>query len=378
MLRRHLSALACAIALLIFAPASAGAFQIGIQDDNAFVAATPAGRAHAFAHAERLGVTWLKITLGWDGYRSDGFKPYDAAVNEARARGWTVHLQLTGSPWYSSRRSFLPHRDPSPARFGTFVSRVASHFKGRVQYYSMWNEPNLYLFLSPRKRAPSLFRRLFRAGYRAAKRADPAAKVLIGELAPGRGALSFLSEAAKRPIVADGYAHHPYQFTLVAPGNRDRRYLGISNTPKVRRALRELARARRLRTPAGGPLPLYFTEFGYPRPGAYYGRFSEVIRASWTLRAFRLAKLQGSAVMVYYQLFHARPRTSKKVWDTGLLPFYGAESLVYRYLVGARYELTGTRPAPSPPPPPPPPPSQPPPPPPKPCPLPPPLICGPL
>ncbi|MDQ6914658.1 MAG: hypothetical protein M3155_02475 [Actinomycetota bacterium] len=370
MKRRFASLLAAGLAVAAAAPApAAGAFQVGIQDDNAFVAAGAFDRARAFAYADRLGVTWLKVTLGWDGYVGAGFRPYDIAVNEARARGWTVQLQLTGSPWYSSRRSYLPYRDPKPARFGTFVSSVVRHFRGRVAHYSLWNEPNLYLYLSPRRRAPALFHDLFRAGYRAAKRADPRAQVLIGEMAPGRSSLAFLGEATKRGIVADGFAHHPYQFSVVRPGQPDRRYLGISNTGLVERTLRVLAARHRLRTPAGRPLPLYFTEFGYPRPGAYYGFFSEARRAKWAVDAFRLAKRQGARVMVYYQLFGKLGRARSGLWDTGLLTPDGREYPIYRSLEAARYPLTGTHqpppaPPPSPPsqPPPQPPPQQPPPP----------------
>jgi hypothetical protein len=377
MTRRLAGALAVCAAVAAAAPTGAAArFQVGIQDDNAFVAGGPFERARAFAYAERLGATWLKIGLGWDGYRGDGFRPYDEAVNAARARGWTVQLQVTGSPWYSSRGSYLPYRDPNPARFGTFVQSVARHFRGRVAYYSLWNEPNLFLYLSPRSRAPDLFHDLFGAGYRAVKRADPRAQVLIGEMAPGRSSLAFLAQAARRGIVADGLAHHPYQFSLVRPGRPDRRYLGISNTSLVVRTLRDLAAAHRLRTPAGRALPLYFTEFGYPRPGAFYGVFSEAQRAQWAVDAFRLAKRQEARVMVYYQLFRKAGRARATTWDTGLLSPDGAEWPIFQALEAARYPLTGTRPPPpapppSPPPPSPPPPQPPPPQPPPPCPVPP-------
>lgn len=348
------------VAGLALAPAAhATPFQVGIQDDNAFVTTSYFDRERAFAYADALGVRWLKIQLGWDGYASAGFRPYDAAINDARFRGWTVQLQLTGSPWYSGRRSYLPYVNPNPARFATFVSTVVRHFRGRVAYYSLWNEPNLYLYLSPHRKAPQLFHDLFTAGYRAAKRADPRAQVLIGEMAPTPGSLKFLDQAAERGIVADGFAHHPYQFSVVRPGAPDRRYLGISNTAIVQRTLRVLARRHRLRTPAGRALPLYFTEFGYPRPGAYYGYFSEIRRALWTVEAFRLAKRQGARVMVYYQLFSKGGKTRTGLWDTGLIAPDGREYPIYRSLVAARYPLTGTRPPPPAPRPPPPPPPQP-------------------
>jgi hypothetical protein len=360
MFRRAAGCLVVALALAAAIPAAAPArFQIGIQDDNAFVSGSIFDRARAFSYADRLGATWLKVTLGWDGYRTLGFRPYDVAINEALFRGWTVQLMITGSPWYSSRGSYLPNKNPRPGRFGTFVATVVRHFRGRVKYYSLWDEPNLFLYLGPHRRAHVIYRRLFRAGYRAAKRADPAARVLIGEMAPGRRSLDFLKRVTDLgPMVADGFAHHPYQFTVVPPGRPEKRYLGISNTAQVAATLRRLAAARRLNTPAGGRLPLYFTEFGYPRPGSYYGAFTETQRARFAVAAFRLAKRQGARVMVYYQLYRQSGAARRSLWDTGLLSPGGFEFPIYQALVADRFRLTGTRPKPAPQPPAEPPPEQ--------------------
>ena len=48
----------------------------------------------------------------------------------------------------------------------------------------MWNEPNWYTWISPHKNAPLLYRKLYQAGYKAAKTANPNAEVVLGELAP--------------------------------------------------------------------------------------------------------------------------------------------------------------------------------------------------
>ena len=61
---------------------------------------------------------------------------------------------------------------------------VAEHFAGRVDRYSIWNEPNWRTWLGPLKSAPGLYRSLYTRGYDAIKKADPRAKVLIGETSP--------------------------------------------------------------------------------------------------------------------------------------------------------------------------------------------------
>ena len=64
---------------------------------------------------------------------------------------------------------------------------AAEHFKGRVDRYSIWNEPNYPAWISPQRQSPQIYRKLYEAGYKAIKEADPAAQVLIGETVPYGG-----------------------------------------------------------------------------------------------------------------------------------------------------------------------------------------------
>lgn len=343
--------LAAVLAACLLAPAPAGAFQVGIQDDGAFVSAAPEERDRALDRAHAMGATYLRINLVWEGFRNEGWAPYDAAVDEARRRGMTVQFTVTGNPkWTSGGRGYIGYRSPSPGRYATWLAAVARHFRGRVAVYAIWNEPNLNDYLAPQhvgRRAVGhrIYGHLAAAGYRAVKRADPRAKVLLGEAAPSGHPLRFISRAARSVrggLRADGWAHHPYQFVRVAPGRPQTRYSGgISNVWAMKAALRRLAREGALRTPRGGTPPIYFTEFGYPRTGAYYGMFSEAVRADYTLRAFRLAKRARVRALVWYQLYARPGRTRSKLWDTGLVAPDGTESLTYRRLASARRSLAG-------------------------------------
>ncbi|HVE67936.1 MAG TPA: hypothetical protein VNB64_05080 [Solirubrobacteraceae bacterium] len=344
-------ALAGAALALVLVPAPAGAFQIGMQDDGAFVSESRETRVRALERAQAVGVTYIRITMVWEGFRNHGWRPYDAAIQDARDHGMDVQLTVTGNPLFTmGGEGFLGYRWPNAGRYASWLGAVARHFKGRVAFYSIWNEPNLSEYLSPQhvgRRAVGheIYARLVKAGYLAVKRADPRAKVLLGEAAPSGHPVRFLERAARSVpggLRADGWAHHPYQFVRVAPGRPQSRYSGgISNVGAMQSALRRLARERVLRTRTGDPVPIYFTEFGYPRPGAYYGMFSEAVRASYTVAAFRLAKRAGVKAMVWYQLYTVRGRTRPRLWDTGLIAPDGTESLTYRRLRSARRSLVG-------------------------------------
>jgi hypothetical protein len=129
--------------------------------------------------------------------------------------------------------------------------------------------------------------------------------VLIGETAPSRvdhrvtAPLRFLRALACatpdyrrarrcRPLHADGYAHHPYQFTTAPerPG-RGRDDVAIGSLDRLTAALDRLANARLLTTPAGGRLPIYLTEFGYLRRGRRV--LPAPRRAAYLARAFAIA-----------------------------------------------------------------------------------------
>src|SRR5207237_84348 len=154
--------------------------------------------------------------------------------------------------------------------YAQFVRDVATHFKGRVDRYSIWNEPNWKSWLAPHASAPYLYRRLYLTGYRAIKSADRKAKVLIGETSPqargsaGMAPLTFLrAMVGHSHLFADGYAHHPYDYshspTTPSRGPQD---VTIATLDRLTHLLSVLQHKRQLRTPTGHALPLYLTASG--------------------------------------------------------------------------------------------------------------------
>jgi len=317
----RLAVLACAGALLCSATAaqSASAFEIAVQDDSTFLYGNGYPRARAFQQARQIGASVLRVNLIWADYARLGWAPYDSVVEGARAAGLNVHLTLMGTPKFYDRKAnrMLSAKNPSAARMGSFASAVASHFRGRV------------------------YRNLYRAAYSAIKSADPGAQVLYGELYSGNlsgkggtAPLTFLSRAGGG-LRADGFAYHPFQFNF-GPFQRNRRYVALAGVSQLRSSLRRLARSGGLRTPGGGALPIYFTEFGYQVKGSWVLK-PERKRATWTVAAFQLAKRSGVRSMLYYHLV----RSYSRRWDTGIVTSSGAQMAPFSALVRARAGLVG-------------------------------------
>jgi hypothetical protein len=223
--------------------------ELALQDDSTFLTQTSkrVSRERAFNYARQLGVTRLRVNMLWaytmppDVYQARRkpaqvpylFDAFDSLVNAAAQKGIRIHLSLTGpAPRWARPKSSIKQAwyKPSTAEFGKWAGVVAQHFAGRVDRYSIWNEPNWKTWLGPLKSAPAIYRQLYSRGYTAIKKADRRAKVLIGETSPfarrglSTGPLAFLRKVAcvdkkykhrKRScpkLKADGYAHHPYDF----------------------------------------------------------------------------------------------------------------------------------------------------------------------
>ena len=135
---------------------------------------------------------------------------------------------------------------------------------------------------------------IYQAEYAAIKRVDPSAQVLIGETSPRPESTVFISELGRTGcnLVADGYAHHTYQES--DPNYPDPNRLGIGRLDVLRQMLDDAAARGTLRTPQGGPLPIYITEMGY---GPGYG---EVTRPDWLRKAYRKACAVDAKQFLWY------------------------------------------------------------------------------
>jgi hypothetical protein len=204
---------------------------------------------------------------------------------------------------------------PRADRYAAWVRAAALHFKGRVNRYSLWNEPNHVGWMRPNDLSPALYREIYTAGYSALKRVDPKATVLLGELVPyshkrraypplqflrdmscatllSPGTLHRAPRLAHGPCTqlrADGVAVHPYDYQR--PPTRpypDPDSATIGSLGYLTGTLKALARAHALTTRGGGPLPVYMTEFGYFNSGHY--KIAQSTRSRYLRQAYTIAQ----------------------------------------------------------------------------------------
>ena len=353
-------AFACVLAL---APRAHGAanMEVAVQDDPLFVANNYYGRTKGLRHARQLGATRIRVNLSWTSVmparqararRKPGrirydWSGYDQLVAKTAGTNIRVQFALVGPApaWATGNRKIGPYKVKAN-EFGGFARAAATHFKGNVDRYSIWNEPNYVGWLAPLSSAPRTYRSMYVEGYNAIKAADGNAMVLIAETSPyairGRATapLAFLrkmtcanqnfTSANCGGLITDGYAHHPYDFdhppSYKYPGADN---ATINTLDRLTGALDRLANAGGLRTPGGAAPDLYLTEYGYFRSGKR--RVSESKRAKYLVQGFQIAQ-RNPRVRQMLQYLMAQPARKYRFFDTSIVSTRGRVSKTFKAL----------------------------------------------
>ena len=347
------------------------------QDDPMLVYGTTEQMTSTLDTLKEFGVDRVRVSVFWDiiapatdqlqkpafdatdpaQYPAEHWERYDALIQAAQARGLLVNLNFT-SPvprWASTespRADLQATHNPNPEEFGNFVRAVGTRYNGsyaglpRVDYWSIWNEPNQAGWLTPQwspdprnarsqiDAAPSIYRNLVASAWQALAdtgHGTGSDTILIGETAPqGQGNRKGISQSidalrfvrrlycvdnnlnvlkggqaslrncpgdvatfvANNPALfqATGYAHHPY--ALLSPPSRRSRSADWVSMADLRALSRELARIYQRygqKTQSKRGVPLYLTEYGYQTAPDPITRVSFNKQAAWINEAEYMA-----------------------------------------------------------------------------------------
>lgn len=311
------ASVAVALSLLATTGASASRSQTTLFDlGGAALDISAEGRAKELDELQDFGVDTVRVIVAWRQIapepNSPTKPPFDATdpgaypqqwdalddlVRGAQSRGMDV-LLTPNSPvpnWGSSAHDSIA--DPIPFDFGQFVQALGIRYSGnyspppalptdppiptlpRVDHWSVYNEPNLTLFLKPQlKHGKSVSARIYRQLFLAAQGGLAASghandTILIGETSPGPGRkgtdpitfmrgvfclnAQFKRKGGCSPIDADGWAQHPYD-PFDAPYESSNSLINLITIDDLISALNKARAAGAVRS----RLPIYVTEYG--------------------------------------------------------------------------------------------------------------------
>ena len=264
-------------------------------------------------YSQAAGVEIISTGVSWANFEPDGpggpgeFAGLDAFVSDALRRKMKVRFQVAGFPDWA-RNPGQPTNATAPwlapvapdelARWKRFVGDLAHHFRGRVTYYEIWNEPNISSFFYPLP-DPAEYADLLEASYTAIKAAAPSAQVVFAGLSGND--LGFLGRVYDALDTQFGKAaradHHFFDILGVHPydgsrppalvsktevypdnfGMMDYNFLGFEQLHALMASHGEAYK------------PVYITEYGFTTTGFYgFPPISDATRAAYLKQAFSL------------------------------------------------------------------------------------------
>jgi Cellulase (glycosyl hydrolase family 5) len=326
---------------------------IGFFDDPSFRWSPT--RAENLQQASATGASVIHTTASWPGLAptkpadaADGNDPayklgdLDELVYQSGLYGLRVMIDINGTPkWANGGKA--PNVMPTRlSDLTTFAKMLATRYNGRqghgtVALWSVWNEPNLQLFLTPQfvgKKivGPANYAKLYKAAYAGIKSGNPLSKVAIGEtsargrdkplagvsasLAPG----TFAKYLAKVPgLKFDAWAHHPYPTSPNLPPTQKVRYPNVVllTLPTFEKDLKTFFHRS---------VPVWITEYGHEtKPPDPHG-VSYATQSKYAVQALNIAKNDPNVQMFIWFVFHD---TRGNPWQSGLFTSGGSQKPAY-------------------------------------------------
>jgi polysaccharide biosynthesis protein PslG len=168
----------------------------------------PAKRERSVKMIAEAGFGWIRQQFRWDDIEisargsfiddrndvnGDGVKDaisawdkYDSLVALAQTYNVQIIARIGSVPaWAQAPGALAGYAPPADLQdFARFAGILAARYTGRIRYYQVWNEPNIYPEWGEQGVDPEAYTDLLCRTYRAIKAADPNAIVLSGALAP--------------------------------------------------------------------------------------------------------------------------------------------------------------------------------------------------
>ena len=161
----------------------------------------PAKRELTVQLAADAGFHWLRQEFPWQDIEihakgdfedrrnvppKSAWEKYDGIVDLAEKYGMELIVRVSTPPAWSraagdSVGAFAP--PDNYADFGDFVYTLVSRYRGRIRYYQLWNEPNIYPEWGSYAISPEDYTGLLKIGATRAREADPDVVIICGALA---------------------------------------------------------------------------------------------------------------------------------------------------------------------------------------------------
>ncbi len=333
---------------------------VGFYDDPSFRWAADPNPTVNLKSAETAGSSVIHVLADWSQIAPtkpanplNGNDPaynlsdLDALSREAAVYGQELLVTITGTPKWANGGQTPNHPPTNLANLTNFTQMLAKRYNGStktegiITHWSIWNEPNLQLFLTPQFNAagkavsPAEYVKLFDAGYKGLKAGNALSQVAAGEtsnrghnaptdsvtnsVAPATFARDVSLINPKLPFVA--WATHPYPTASIFGPTQKVAYpnVGLTTINKF---------GADLQTWFKRPVPLWITEYGEQTAPAskLVLPVSLAKQAADVKKALQLAQQSPYVQMFVWFIFRD---STAQTWFSGLEKTTGAKKPSY-------------------------------------------------
>lgn len=141
--------------------------------------------------AKDAGFHWVKQRFEWRNIEvknkgSFEWNEPDRIVDAIGQSGLRIVARVDNQPNWAATSVTWPGSGPpdNPRDWTDYLTALATRYKGRIQAYEIWNEPNLDREWGNKKPDPSAYTTMLKSSYQAIKAADPQALVISAGMSP--------------------------------------------------------------------------------------------------------------------------------------------------------------------------------------------------
>ncbi len=147
------------------------------------------------------GVKWVRFDFLWQDIEPKqgefNFEKYDRIVQIVTAHHINILGLLDYSASWASDSGAWNSAPKDNKLFVNYAKKVISHYKNKIKYWEVWNEPDSPVYWKPQDGLKS-YVQLLKETYIAAKEIDPDCKILNGGLANGPSSVNKLYDAGAK------------------------------------------------------------------------------------------------------------------------------------------------------------------------------------
>ncbi len=256
---------------------------------------------------DALGVKWARVQTGWAKTEKEegiyDFAWLDEIVDKIIERGVTPWLSLSyGNPVYTEDAPYHGvgkppvYTDREKTGWHNYITALVTHYKDRVSYYEIWNEPDLLSFFKPIPKA-ELYVQLVKQTVEPLRAIQPDAKVIGGAIAWGMTpwSMKYFEDCLEAGLhnYIDIVTYHGYK--TVPERHTTQEYPAFRNLINKYKPELEYWQGE-------SGIPSYVPDEGKGKAALTEMKVSEEIQARMLMRRFLLEIGNGSKMVSYFQI----------------------------------------------------------------------------